>query len=215
MFTPVHCDKDVSIGPATESDLFPTAAIVSEGFEEYRTLFGDDPNLRTRCIVPILRMVGIPGLHVARHGSEIVGVLQVLTRATFWRGRPNDLIHTWWRLLNPRKVWRGLLGLVPFASLFVTRPIRGGELYIATLGVHSKWRRRGIGRALLEYAQREAHRNGCSVLTLHVAEQNAPAINLYTSVGFITERVQRPWLGSRIGVRRYLFMKRQPPTKHR
>ena len=204
----IQFDEDISIAPASDMDLPAAAAIVAEGSEEYVKLFGEDPVLRAQCIAPILRMTGLSGIVVARRGRELVGVLQFLSRRGFWHSRPCRLVYTWLRLLGFRGSLRALLGLVPSFSLFVMRPIRSGELYVALLSVRSDWRRHGIGRLLLAYAQSEAIRNEFRALTLHVAEHNTPARSLYESVGFVTERTQDPWLGHRLGVQGYLLMKK-------
>jgi ribosomal protein S18 acetylase RimI-like enzyme len=51
--------------------------------------------------------------------------------------------------------------------------------------------RRGVGRALLEAAAREAVARGGRRLTLRVLGPNASARALYESVGFVVEGVQR------------------------
>ena len=65
--------------------------------------------------------------------------------------------------------------------------------HVADLGlmVAAGYRRRGIGRALLEAAAGWARRHGVSKLELHVFPHNEPAIGLYESFGFVQEGYRR------------------------
>lgn len=58
------------------------------------------------------------------------------------------------------------------------------EGYITNIAVASRFRHRGIGRALLQAQKNFCIRRGFSMLTLEVRESNATAIGLYTSEGF-------------------------------
>ncbi|MGE5268412.1 MAG: GNAT family N-acetyltransferase [Thiohalocapsa sp.] len=60
----------------------------------------------------------------------------------------------------------------------------GGEVEILSLGVLPAWRRRGIGRALLDAAAGEAVRRDAAALVLEVATDNEPASRLYAAFGF-------------------------------
>lgn len=59
------------------------------------------------------------------------------------------------------------------------------------LGVVPEFRRRGIGRALLETALRAARRIGLIRVELSVREPNRAAITLYEKVGFTVEGIKR------------------------
>ncbi len=54
------------------------------------------------------------------------------------------------------------------------------ELHLTDLGVTAAWRRRGVGRALVEELLREDSR----VIFLEVRERNATALAFYASLGF-------------------------------
>jgi len=56
--------------------------------------------------------------------------------------------------------------------------------YISTVMVHPKFRRRGIGKALVSEAINVAFEYGAKKAILHVREDNLPAKNLYLSLGF-------------------------------
>lgn len=59
-----------------------------------------------------------------------------------------------------------------------------GEAYITNVAVFGKYRKCGIGRALIRAACEGAKGRGCEFITLEVRESNAPAISLYESEGF-------------------------------
>jgi ribosomal protein S18 acetylase RimI-like enzyme len=65
-------------------------------------------------------------------------------------------------------------------STFAARPL----LNVHDLAVHPSYRRRGVGRALLEHAAAHARSLGCVKLTLEVREENAVARALYRACGF-------------------------------
>ena len=73
-------------------------------------------------------------------------------------------------------------------STFGAHPL----LNIHDLAVVPAYRRRGIGRALLEAVESRACEHGCGKLTLEVIEDNARARALYASCGFGDPLVGRP-----------------------
>jgi ribosomal protein S18 acetylase RimI-like enzyme len=75
-----------------------------------------------------------------------------------------------------------------------------GAGYVDFLGVDEPARGRGIGRVLVVAAcQRLRDDLGCSLAHLTVRESNVVARRLYTSIGFVEQRVLHPWtLGFRL-----------------
>ncbi len=69
------------------------------------------------------------------------------------------------------------------AYIFLRRAVN--EWWIMTLAVDARFRRRGLGRRLFEYVFDRARATGPAKITLEVNEHNAPAIALYTSLGFL------------------------------
>jgi GNAT superfamily N-acetyltransferase len=61
---------------------------------------------------------------------------------------------------------------------------RNGDLWwIQSVYVHEEYRRRGVFRALYQYARDQAKRAGAVGLRLYVEEHNAPAQQTYQQVG--------------------------------
>lgn len=58
------------------------------------------------------------------------------------------------------------------------------ECYIANVAVSPAFRRRGLGKKLVENALTVAREKNCSFITLEVRVSNSPAIGLYTDCGF-------------------------------
>jgi len=56
--------------------------------------------------------------------------------------------------------------------------------YISNLAVYPPYRRRGVGKSLMELAVERAKRLGDSIIILDVERENNPAINLYRKAGF-------------------------------
>lgn len=65
-----------------------------------------------------------------------------------------------------------------------------GEGEISNVAVAESFRRKGIGRALLEYMLKEASFHGIGDCTLEVRLSNMPAIRLYESLGFKSEGIR-------------------------
>lgn len=78
----------------------------------------------------------------------------------------------------------GGFGLVCEEGFLLGRAI-GGEAEILTLAVRPAERRKGRGAALVEAAAGLATVAGCSVLFLEVATDNAAAVALYSTLGFV------------------------------
>jgi RimJ/RimL family protein N-acetyltransferase len=110
-------------------------------------------------------------------------------------------LGTWRSTSDERRAIR-LLRRQPDAAIFVVETDQGiiGRLsltrdhhpssqHVADIGlmVASGYRRRGVGRALLETAVEWARASGVSKLELHVFPHNEAAIKLYESFGFERE----------------------------
>lgn len=59
------------------------------------------------------------------------------------------------------------------------------EVHLLVIGVAPERQRRGIGRALLDFATAQARAAGMSRMLLEVRPSNATAIDFYTQAGFV------------------------------
>ena len=75
----------------------------------------------------------------------------------------------------------------------VTRKDRHVNTHVGVLGmgIRKAWRGQGVGRALITATIEAASAAGMSRIELHVHDDNATAIALYTRAGFEREGVQR------------------------
>ncbi len=71
-----------------------------------------------------------------------------------------------------------------------------GEAYITNVAVFDKYRKLGIGRALLRAAADGAKSRNCEFITLEVRESNHPAIALYESEGFEKAGIRKNFYSS-------------------
>ena len=65
------------------------------------------------------------------------------------------------------------------------------ELYVNNIAVAPELRGRGLGRALLEFAEEQARAWGCRVMILEVRASNDAAVHLYEKFGFSVRGVRR------------------------
>ena len=111
-----------------------------------------------------------------------------------------------WRGVGDERRYLRALRRYPHAAVFVAeadgrivgrlslaRDRHPASSHVADLGlmVAARYRRRGIGRALLEAAVEWACETGVRKLELHVFPHNEPAIRLYEGFGFEREGYRR------------------------
>lgn len=88
------------------------------------------------------------------------------------------------------------------------QPSRLEHVAVLTLAVAPEHRRRGIGRRLLQRADRWANRVDLHKISLHVRAGNQPAIALYRSEGFALEGRERDQIRTDAGFEDNLIMGR-------
>jgi ribosomal-protein-alanine N-acetyltransferase len=88
--------------------------------------------------------------------------------------------------------------LVGFVILHIEAAEAGRVGYIVTLDVSPGRRRRGIAGRLIQEAERQAQREGCLALLLHVFTGNEPAIHFYASHGFVRSHREEKFYGPKI-----------------
>jgi ribosomal protein S18 acetylase RimI-like enzyme len=125
---------------------------------------------------------------VALAGDEVVGLL-----AGFTVPDGDRLARHFVRMTVPRLppwTWPRTLRHLRAAGLLSPHP-PADAYYVDALAVAAPWRRRGIARALLDDATRDARRAGLSGLALDTGLQNDGARALYEACGFREREVRR------------------------
>ena len=85
--------------------------------------------------------------------------------------------------------------LVGFVILDIEETEQGRFAYIVTLDVSPTHRRKGLAGELMQQAEREASREGCAAIVLHVFTGNEPAIDFYGGRGFVRSHRERDFYG--------------------
>jgi predicted GNAT family acetyltransferase len=90
-------------------------------------------------------------------------------------------------------VWEENGKIIGNASLVPFKHNKQRIYLIANVAVHPEHRRKGIAHALTERAMRHAHEKKVNNIWLHVRDDNAGAIELYTKLGFIERARRTSW----------------------
>ena len=117
---------------------------------------------------------------VAELDGEVVGVIQAGNPPAPFRITPR-LLREAVRVYGALDVFK--LFRVARADRRVQTARPGGEYHVSELHVDPRYRNRGIGAALMRYAEDEARRNGYRLMSLQTLTTN-PARRLYERLGF-------------------------------
>ncbi len=208
-----------TIEAAMPADVPAIAEVFARAFVEYRLALGCDTPTLARLWVPLVA-ARLSSWHVARisrpcspETRPVVGILAVEAHGEAYEsaGQGMGTLAVWRRALGIRGLLRAGYALLPLAMVYVRRPPRRDELYVANLAVDPEYQNRGVGRRLLAAAAQRAQVRGYGRLSLHVAASNAPALHLYESAGFSREvTIQPPYRGP-LGIPAFIAMQRRLP----
>ena len=139
-------------------------------------------------------MTGVPHAFEIRRASpdEDLRDVEALQRRAFTNAWGADAIR--WELQNTDVARLYLMRnadgvLVAYCACWMVFD----ELHINSLAVDAPWRRRGLARRLLGAVFRDAVEAGAHSATLEVRQSNAPARELYETLGFQVEAVRRDY----------------------
>ena len=150
-----------------------------------------------RPINPTRDLPQLTQLLKAVFADELQGDGQQIIQRAANESKPSAL----WRLdpflarLAPAYVWEEQGRIVGNVTLLQTR--LPGRSIIANVAVQPEFRRRGIARALMEEAQKEAIRRGAREIRLQVERENDAARDLYRSLGYVDLGSTTTWRLSR------------------
>src|SRR5262249_46521256 len=93
------------------------------------------------------------------------------------------------------RLWEvALIDGVPAGCLLLSRTDVGGLIEVVYMGVAVEFRRRGVGRLLIQRALQRARECGVRGITLVVDERNDGARRLYERFGFAIVARRDAWL---------------------
>jgi len=138
---------------------------------------------------------------------------RALAVITFQGRKRPFLAHLDTSLLRRIRPLRRALRAMAFLTLFHAVDFPASELYLETLAVHPDAQGRGLGRALLDFADDEARRRGRSSLSLYCVRDNTRARALYVRHGYRLVRSEDLWwCGGLLGFRYTDQMRRALPA---
>ena len=101
--------------------------------------------------------------------------------------------HAEWRLVRRHVPLTAALRAALFLMMFHVVAFPADELYLETMAVHPRARSRGVGGALLRFADGEARRRGRRTLSLYCISANVRAHALYERHGYRDVRREDLW----------------------
>lgn len=116
--------------------------------------------------------------------AEVSGEIAGMLLGYDWRVKSKENLKTGFLLLK-------LSGLKMFLMLDTYLKFNNTvgrldkfEYYISNIATYEKFRGKGVGKALMSIAEKEAKRSGCMRVVLDVERENVKAIAFYKSLGF-------------------------------
>jgi len=121
--------------------------------------------------------------------------LALLHAAEGWCYEEENVIHEYWDdAFSKESILVAQSGkkVVGTLELAIAHKSRWGGRFglIRRFTVHPKWRSRGIGRRLFDFAMREAARLKLAAVELNVEGWNSRPYQFYRSKGFVEDRVE-------------------------
>jgi ribosomal-protein-alanine N-acetyltransferase len=145
---------------------------------------------------PIEREMTAPAIELRTMGPDDTHEVAALEQLSFPHPWSEELFLQEIRLPYSKVILARLAaGTVPLLLGYVCRWIVERELHILNVAVHPDWRRRSIGRRLVEAALTEAKDAAALRATLEVRRHNRPALGLYERLGFTPVGVRRDYYG--------------------
>lgn len=144
---------------------------------------------------------------VAEDGG-VVGVVTFQDRRRPWYA------HAEWPLVRTMRPLRRRFRAMLFLLLFHAADFPASELYLETMAVHPAARGRGVGGALLGFAEREARRRGRATLSLYCIRDNPRARALYVRHGYrLVHSEDLWWCSGLLGFRITDLLRRRVPAE--
>ncbi len=173
-------------------DAEAVANILAEGFQaKFVVAFRERADRAARVLARTMALEvprGLGGIYVAEVNGQVAGTLAL-------RRKEDPELPAWPALsilFEELGFWGGLRAA--FYLSLAEQPFDHREVYVSDVAVSSAYRRRGVGQALLAYAEGVARSWHKEALVLDVETDNEAARNLYLGAGYVEQRVRRSLL---------------------
>lgn len=199
---------NIRVRPARSRDLPAISTILAEGFQDkFTAAFGQQADkaghILERCFA-LDAFQGLPGLYVAELDGQVVGTFALRRH----RQAEMPLLDSMGIFFEELGLWGGLRAM--FYLSLLDQSIRQEQAYVSDVAVAGPARRRGVGRAMLQYAETVGRAWGKSALVLDVNAANEDARRLYQRLGYEDAKIRRSlltyWL---LGIGKWVRMRKR------
>lgn len=144
---------------------------------------------------PLVSNAAAPGIVVGPMEAEDMDAVLRIERDSFARPWSRDLFVRELGLPISRSIVARDRRAPNDVIGYLCRWLIGDEMQILNIAVRSDWRRRGVGRALINELLVEAQARGVRSISLEVGAGNLAAVDLYSSLGFRRRGLRRNYYG--------------------
>ena len=173
------------VRPFREEDADATVALLYESSGGMYDRYAGSRKLAERTISRALAREDTTAsgdvVRVVEADGRVVGAMSAMAFSE-WTPRSKRFLRVTLRSIPPWR-WPRALWLYRASGRSAPEPPTSC-LYVDSLATAEDWRRRGVGRALLEEAERDARRQGLRAVALDTWVDNRPARALYLSEGY-------------------------------
>ncbi len=174
-----------SVRPFREGDAPPAVPLLYESSGGMYDRYAGSRALAERAIARALEREGTTAsadvVWVAELDGRVVGAMAAMSYDE-WTPRAHAFLRVTLRTIPP---WRWLSALLLYRASGRTSPQPPEScFYVDSLATEEPVRRRGVARALLAEAERQAREHGLRSVALDTWVDNKPARSLYLSEGF-------------------------------
>ncbi len=201
--------EKIVIASAKPKDAKDVAILLYEGFlSKMQTILRGDEEILLPFLMQYYSRILTNEYHnliVSKNKSNIVGLL-VLTGPTIPTINSLPTLSSLRPVLMKLDLKRFFRFLIGFTILDHVPNIRD-SIYISTITVKKEYRGKGIGKILIDVADKIGQKRGLSKTCLYVAEDNYRAISLYQKKGYKIRHVERNrLLYSLFGIYGFFYM---------
>jgi ribosomal protein S18 acetylase RimI-like enzyme len=174
------------VRPYDPRDLRATAALLYESAGGMYDRYAGSRRLAERTLVRALATEDTTAsarvVRVAKLDGRVAGAMAAMPFDE-WAPRAHAFLRITLRSIPPWR-WPGALWLYRASGRTGPEP-PAPSFYVDSLATAEQSRRRGVGRALLDDAERQAHEHGLRTVALDTWADNRPARALYLRAGFV------------------------------